>query len=179
MRKIILLFLVSMFLIVSVSATYYPDSEIDLSHVVTLDGSPASEIACNVTVYDPNSNIIVDFEPMSNNFNYHNYTLNISQTSNYGRYPYCLYCTTTSNNATSCFYIDVGGSGRALDGFFPAIMFLILFGIAGVLFFLKFFVASGGLITVLGFVLLFSGFFTPLSVIVIAMGVICFFVGLK
>lgn len=110
--KIIIL-LCFLFLITNVSALTFPkDSDAQIKNEIRLDGAlPPVGTLCNISVYYPNNTILVDFESMTNQGDYFNYTLNSTQTSLRGDYTYCVTCTGGSTNATECFpfTINLGG----------------------------------------------------------------------
>ena len=104
MKKLFILFLFAILLVVNVSAlTVKRDTSIDLSHAVRIDDFPSSAIECNISLFDPDNMELVDFQPMTNQFEKHNYTVDATNHSKLGKYCYDITCTTGPSNKTEGF----------------------------------------------------------------------------
>lgn len=146
LQAVITIFLL-VFLLTTVLAvqTFKQNDEVDLKVPVRLDGAVASGINCNISVYYPNSTVLIDYLKMTDNGDYFNYTLNTSQTRIKGEYTYCITCTNNVLNDTECdtFLINLGGvepSQQRTETQTRTI--LIFFGLAVMLFISLFFVVS-------------------------------------
>jgi len=93
--------------------TYSQNSNIDISHPVRLDGEIISGVECNITIYYPDNSVLIDFQPMTDNGDYFNYSLNSTQTETKGIYKYVVSCEDTTNNLYQTdsfeFLINLGG----------------------------------------------------------------------
>lgn len=98
----------------------FPENSVaEIRHPVRVsEGIPPSTTSCNITIYYPstypaNNSIFVNFKPMGRDgfTSYFNYTLNQSQTTIKGIYPYDITCVAGVLNATvtSEFIINQGG----------------------------------------------------------------------
>lgn len=109
---IVLLFLVIAFTSV-VSALAFPqNSTADIRHLVTLDNGIVNGTVCQLSVKYPNNTILVDYELMTEQKNFHNFTLNNSQTKIKGTYNYDVICSFPSGaNVSESFSYIVTLSG--------------------------------------------------------------------
>lgn len=91
--------------------TYSQNSDVDLKHPVRLNGAVSSGINCNISIYKPDNTVLIDFEPMTDNGDYFNYTLNSTQTAIKGIYNYDVTCIGGGENQTDSFdfLINLGG----------------------------------------------------------------------
>lgn len=105
MKKITLFFIVGICLISLVSAglIFEKGQEIDLKLKClneNLSEYCTSVATCNLTIYDPKMNIIINNKIMTNNVHYHNYTINKSFLLNKGEYIWDMTCIDGTLNAT-------------------------------------------------------------------------------
>lgn len=117
-NKIVLLVTLILLLgVTSVTAvTYKQDTNINLVHTVRLQDAPTSTANCNITVFDPDNFIQVGFQAMSydSTSDTYNYTLNKTQTSQFGAYSYDITCLDGGLNKTETFNFFVNPAGRDL-----------------------------------------------------------------
>jgi len=127
MKQYIFLILI-MLLVVSVNAkTFEQDTEIDLKHPVRIDDFPSDSLSCNISVFDPDNEILIDFETMTNNYEFHNFTLDAGNTTKIGDYLYDITCTTGASNKTESFEFEITPSGFTnMIGFYILVIFLSL-----------------------------------------------------
>jgi hypothetical protein len=115
---ILILVVISLFGIPNISAqSYRINNPLVISHSVRLDGSPSSDITCNITVKNPSDLILVDYKAMTYNTNTQqfNYTLAESNVSVLGSYCYDITCLSPTANATSSFCKSVTPAGLDID----------------------------------------------------------------
>jgi len=112
MKKRFLLIFILLFLIINVSAlTVQIDTSVDLVHPIRLDDYPSNGIYCNISLFDPDNIELVDFAPMTNQFEKHNYTVDAVNNSKLGNYIYDVTCTTGLSNKTESFEYEVTTTG--------------------------------------------------------------------
>lgn len=97
---------------------YKQSSMIDVREACEVAGTSTycpSTTLCNITIFSPNATLapIVNNEPMTRNAAFYNYTLNTTQTSVPGMYPYNIACTdaTLGVNGIDSFQFEVTPSG--------------------------------------------------------------------
>lgn len=110
-------------------------NNVNIQQPVRLSGAPSSSISCNITVYDPDHLVIVNFTPMTNQYSYHNYTIPGGGIIKTGTYDYDLTCSGGGFNSTQSFLFDVTPTGKKQNSFFNNPV-LIIVGIIGMLFFI-------------------------------------------
>lgn len=137
MKKLLFFFILSMFILSSVSAVEYDlifqkNTTANLVRVATTQGAPSSTLKCNITIQYPNSNILLS-QGMTNNFPapYQNVTFAIPNTL--GVYQCTMNCKDGLFNGTESFYFKVTGNGKeepqgSVIVFF-SIAFLIIVGV--------------------------------------------------
>ena len=134
MIKKYLLTIIVLLLIVNISAlTVRQNRAVDIRHPIRIDEFPSAGIDCNISVFDPDNEFLVNFAPMTNNYSSHNYTLNPGSTNKIGIYQYDITCTTGLSNKTESFELEVTPTGLTRNiGFYIVILILsggvILFG---------------------------------------------------
>jgi len=133
--------LVSIFLIASADAELYKQFEdIKFVEVIRVDGYPSDSILANITVKDPDSILLVGYDPMTyNSLNKtFNYTLTAGKVQKTGTYSKCITASSAGLNQTSCFDFEVTPSGAEqnsiLENPFPIFfigigLILLIFGI--------------------------------------------------
>lgn len=106
--------------------TFKQWSDINFVDTIRVEGFPANNILANITITDPDSVLLVGFEPMTFNTanKTHNYTLVGSKTGKLGTYNRCITATDGSLNQTECFDFKITPSG--LDGFIAYYFLIIL-----------------------------------------------------
>lgn len=116
LQVIILCLLLSFFMIALTSAedevlTFAQNTKGDIRHPVRVNDGISTNVNCNITVYNVNGTILINFTKMQNNYDYFNYTLNTSQTSVKGIYKYDISCSDGTLNRTESFplIINLGG----------------------------------------------------------------------
>jgi len=105
---ICLIFLIGLALAAS---TYQQSTDIDIKHPVRIDGAIPTNTVCNITIYYPNNTLMVDFQPMTNNGSFYNYTIDSTFTGTKGIYNYDILCSNGELNSTQSydFLINLGG----------------------------------------------------------------------
>jgi len=119
------------------------NQEGDIKHAVRLnDGLPNSDVKCNITIINPDKQLITNFAGMTRADlgQYYNFTLNSTQTSLIGAYDYDITCISPTYNKTESFefYVNQGGiepSTTKTDTITRTTYFI---GIIGLIFFLSF-----------------------------------------
>lgn len=117
-NKHILIFLIALILIPSISATVCKQEiKCDIRHSVRLNSAPTNTANCNITVRNPEGEIIVPFQPMTFNTTVKdfNYTINSTLIFEFGSYEYDITCLDSGFNATETFSFDVNRVGRTLS----------------------------------------------------------------
>jgi len=92
--------------------TFKLGQNVDLIHYVRIDGFIAPNALCNLTVLYPNKTILVDFQRMTNNYDYFNYTIQNSLIDTKGYYDYSVLCingTTQAKTQDFRFLVNLGG----------------------------------------------------------------------
>lgn len=117
MKGILFLFILSFFVIFlsqvnEVSGLAGKQNQsLDLTHSVRVGGGIGA-VNCNLTVWNPNNIVLVNFEQMTNSLNYFNYTLNENQTGIRGTYNYDVTCFSPAGlNETQSFNFFINLSG--------------------------------------------------------------------
>jgi hypothetical protein len=91
---------------------YKQNSEIDLKVPCFNNGTSCSASAiCNITIYYPNSTILINNAQMTNSVSYHNYTLLSNETAILGDYQSIMICNDGSLNGHSTFSFTITPTG--------------------------------------------------------------------
>jgi len=99
------------------SITYGQSTDADLKYPCINNGTYCSAAAkCNITIFDPDNNIVINNEQMTNSGAYHNYTLNASQTALIGTYQDSMICIDGAQGY-STFEHDITRTGEATKDF--------------------------------------------------------------
>ncbi len=125
-KKLIPLFAIILLMVLVSADTFKQNEPLDLKHPVRLDNFPNTNIACNISVFDPFNIELVNYQPMTNDYEYHNYTLPGSNTSELGTYLYDITCSTGTSNQTSSFNFDITPSGKVSSISNSVVLILIL-----------------------------------------------------
>lgn len=165
--------LVMISLVLVAGADYVKKNSIyDIKHPVRIDGHPNNNIACNISVFDPNNTEIVDYAEMTNKFEFHNYTLNSTYLNDSGRYLYDITCSTGVSNETESFEFFVNPTGiEPSDQRTESITrgIYVLFG-ASVIFFIAFMFMNAKLpVRLTFFMLSFLFFLTALNLLSVSL----------
>ena len=115
-KKIIIIFMI-LFGIILVDAQanqiYEQGKNISLAQSCYRNGTYCSSSAvCNITVLNPNLEILVINNRMTNQVSFYNFTLNGNVTDKVGEYEYRITCTDTSLSNFGTFKFKVTASGR-------------------------------------------------------------------
>jgi len=100
------------------SQVYKQGGDVLISHPVRIDGAPSASIICNITVEDPDTTIIIFYQPTINNATSqrHEYLLKGGNTSDIiGEYCYELTCVGNGQNATESFCFEATPDGSKPD----------------------------------------------------------------
>lgn len=101
-----------MFIPATFALSFQQNNYADIQHAVRVNGAlPDSSANCNITIRYSNNTILVNFLPMTNQGNYFNYTLQPSQTSIIGTYPYDVSCVGQGLNTTQSFTFSITPGG--------------------------------------------------------------------
>lgn len=117
-KKVWLFILILLALPLVASQVYRQGEDVLISRAVRIDGAPSTSISCNITVEDPDTEIIIYYEPMVNNATTqrHEYLLAGSNTSAItGEYCYELTCRGDGENATESFCFEATPDGSKPD----------------------------------------------------------------
>ena len=93
---------------------YKQNNEIDLKISCINENTKSycsSTSICNITIYNPDSSLIVSNAIMQNQIAFHNYTLNSSYTNQKGNYAGNVFCVDGSNSQTQDFNFLITPSG--------------------------------------------------------------------
>lgn len=133
MKLFFFFFLVLLLSPVALAATHKQAQEVLISHAVRLNDYPSPTIKCNITIEDPDNNIIVFFKPMVNNatIERHQYLLAGGNTTTCGEYCYDVTCQGSGINSTNSFCFDVTPSGTTQTSILNNPL-LIIFGLLGI-----------------------------------------------
>lgn len=135
-NNLIWIFGILLLLIPIASATdiYKQYSNADLKYVCIYNGTacPATTL-CNVTVIDPDSNVIVNNKMMTHQVAYWNYTGNFSTIGTYTSIVFCLDAL-GNDHATDNFQITWNGKPPQTDYMVIFVMFLFLAVVAGIIY---------------------------------------------
>lgn len=82
---------------------------------------------CNITVKDPKQFVLVNNLQMTNQNAYHNYTLDITNTSSLGVYESTVVCQDGSYNGFDTFYFRITYHGKEEPVGFTQIIFILFF----------------------------------------------------
>ena len=116
-KKYIFLFVI-IFLVATTNAlTVQIDTAVDIVHPVRIDEFPSNDINCNISLFDPDNVELIDFQPMTNQFEKHNYTVDATNNSKLGTYTYDITCTTGPSNKTDSFTYDVTTTGGEFSNY--------------------------------------------------------------
>lgn len=114
MRKLILLTFLVFFLpfVLGETDVFQQNTNVDLQQSCYFNGTYCTTSAtCNISVFSPTAQVIVANDLMTNQFTYHNYTLNITQTDTIGQYEYRIVCEDQSNSNFGIFQFLITPSG--------------------------------------------------------------------
>ncbi|MEX0595282.1 MAG: hypothetical protein WD512_02200 [Candidatus Paceibacterota bacterium] len=127
----------------SVSAldTYKFGEDINLKHSVRVDGALVPNLNCNLTVFNPDKSILVDFKEMTDQGNYFNYTINSSDILIKGQYNYDVTCSngTLSSTDPFSFFVNLGGIYPSAERTATLTRTMAVFFILGILCFIALF----------------------------------------
>lgn len=92
--------------------TYKQYDEINIRHSVRLNDAPTSTAQCNITIYNPDWDVLASYCEMTNdaNSNTFNYTLN--DTTELGVYNYDITCTDSDLNITESYNFEITATGK-------------------------------------------------------------------
>ena len=112
------------------SYVYSKNTEISIKHPCFYSGTYCnSSTECNISIYDPKSNLIVDNKEMTFNNAYYNYTLPGNQSI--GSYRCDMTCSdATVTSGAQTFYIEVETGGSLSLFLILAFSSVIIFGFA-------------------------------------------------
>ncbi len=140
------------------------NTEIDLKRSCFNNGSYCSPIAqCNITVLQPNSNVMLDNAGMTNNVSFHNITVNQFQNDQLGIHQASMVCCDGGACGTDTFEIEITGDGFQAD-VFPLEFSILIAGLVLIVVGttqekLRFFKHMGGiLVMIMGVVTLYPGY---------------------
>ena len=112
-KKVLLVFILGILLLGSISAITYGKQYTDINIIETcsVNGFVCPEdFLCNITITDPDENLIVLNEPMTRNDTVYNYTLILTDTL--GGYPYSVDCDNVTQSGREEKVLEVTTTGR-------------------------------------------------------------------
>jgi len=119
------------FLVSTISASDYLGKQytsIDIRDNCEVDGFPcSSSYLCNITISDPDNNLLVLNSPMTRNDTVYNYTL--TQTSLLGDYSLTIYCDNTTWGGNEQSILKVTTTGRTPNMMITILLLLCSLGI--------------------------------------------------
>jgi hypothetical protein len=129
MKKILSILILGMFLIsfASASLSSKVNENYDLKVYCLNDGYCDSTASCNITIENPDNNIILDNIQLENNINYHNYTISNLSLDIVGKYHVTGFCQEGILTKKIDFTFDVSLDGNSLPTGNERILFIILF----------------------------------------------------
>lgn len=159
----LVLLLIPMISAISDDLVYRQWSEVDLKVPCFNNNTFCSAAAiCNITILYPDATVLVDNELMTNQYSYHNYTLNTTRTSESGIYATTVICTDNGYYGYSTFQYEITGSGYLETTNFYWLILALTASVITLGFFIK-----DGWVTILGtFGLYFLGIYILLNGIV-------------
>lgn len=91
---------------------YKQATQIDLKVPVFFNGSIADSTAtCNITIFEPNGDLLITNVVMTNSVTYHNITLTAAQTTNIGEHETSVFCNQGTDSGFSTFKYLISPSG--------------------------------------------------------------------
>ena len=102
---IMFIFLVS-FSSVSAINTYQIDTNVSIKHPVRADGVPVPTAVCSISVLNPDTDTIVNYQTMTNGTDFHNYSVSDSLNNQVGLYDYFITCSDDTNTQTNSFQYE-------------------------------------------------------------------------
>lgn len=124
-KKLLLILILGMFLVSCITAADYVGKQYDNVNIVetcVMNGFPCSDtFLCNVTIVDPNLNVIVLNLPMTRNDTIYNHTF--TSTSLLGNYNVNVYCSNGTFGGNSESKIEITTTGRDVN---PTLIIIIL-----------------------------------------------------
>ena len=145
MNKLNLIWILVLLFIVPVSAYSYifesgEPSDIRISCFDTTNLPCDASTVCHITIFTPNSSVMVDNQTMTRGDSYYNYTLGSSLTEVTGEYSAVSYCDGSTNDYTSFTYLITPNgedpstaTGIMYMGLFSVLVILLIISIVGVL----------------------------------------------
>jgi len=111
--SVLFLFVIVLISSVSAVAVYKQWEAVEIRHPIRLDGAANSVITANITVKDPDNNILINFAPfiLEVASQEHNITVPAGKNGVLGVYPYCVTATGNGQNSTECFEYKITPSG--------------------------------------------------------------------
>ena len=115
---------------VSAGLIYKQSTEISISLPCINNGSFCSDTStCNITIVKPNSDLLIDNSPMTNQLSFHNYSLRENETTDLGIHFSTVACNDGARNGVSTFEYLITRSGKTLDTSEALVYVLLTFGI--------------------------------------------------
>jgi len=110
--------------------TFGFNTEFDLKRPCFNNGSFCSAATeCNITITDPNGNVIVDNQLMTNQVSFHNYTVSSALNNQLGIHPSYMSCNDSGLGGGDTFEIEITADGRS-SSIFPTQFVIMLLGFA-------------------------------------------------
>lgn len=125
--------------LVSAQLYFKQSTDFDLKRPCFKDGAYCSGLAtCLITITDPDGNLVIDNQQMTNQISYHNISILGNYTSKLGEYPCVMTCTDVNVSGSDTFFFTITGNGKEPPSGIVIVLFTILFLviIAFMLFFL-------------------------------------------
>jgi len=94
------------------ASTYKQNNNVDIRHSVRTNGATTSTAICNITVYNPDWLVLVNFESMSYDSTTQTFNYTLINTSVVGDYCYDITCFDSGLNKTENFCIEITPTGK-------------------------------------------------------------------
>lgn len=109
----IILLMIALFPLAAAQELVYKQAtQIDLKVPVFFNGTIAdSSATCNITIFEPDGDTLINNQLMTNQDAFHNYTLTAGQTTTVGNHETSVFCNQGNNNGFSTFQFLISPSG--------------------------------------------------------------------
>ena len=110
--------------------TYKQSTDQDLKYPCINNGTYCSGSAvCNITIFSPINDVIINNSLMTNEFAWHNYTLNTTQTDTLGVHQVAIVCNDTGSTGYSTFEYKITKSGDEMSSSDILPVIIAMFGV--------------------------------------------------
>lgn len=116
-QYLLLLIVISLVCVRASDDFFFTNQPANIIHSVRTNDAPTSTAQCNITMFNPNHVLLVQYQPMTYNSSSQtfNFTLPANQTSVIGNYCYDITCIDSGLNKTDSFCIPINPIGKGID----------------------------------------------------------------